>query len=160
MDRALSSFSRPFADWPAALDLVCCVCWGEGGGLQFADWQAVIDINLGGVFLCSQAAAKVPCRKGRTQTNSQAGQPTPWCRAGLPTPSAPAGHRLALAKPAHGRAARGHGGHGKTVMPARLSTPSSMACPSRATLWLPVQEYSNLDKASDEAFKPESRRLA
>ena len=91
MDRALSSFSRPFADWPAALDLVCCVCWGEGGGLQFADWQAVIDINLGGVFLCSQAAAKVPCRKGRTQTNSQAGQPTPWCRAGLPTPSPAAG---------------------------------------------------------------------
>ena len=81
MDRALSSFSRPFADWPAALDLVCCVCWGEGGGLQFADWQAVIDINLGGVFLCSQAAAKVPCRKGRTQTNSHAGQPTPRCRA-------------------------------------------------------------------------------
>ena len=81
MDRALSSFSRPFADWPAAFDLVCCVCWGEGGGLQFADWQAVIDINLGGVFLCSQAAAKVPCRKGRTQTNSHAGKPTPRCRA-------------------------------------------------------------------------------
>lgn len=31
--------------------------------MKFADWQAVIDINLGGVFLCSQAAAKIMLKK-------------------------------------------------------------------------------------------------
>jgi hypothetical protein len=27
--------------------------------MKYADFKAVIDVNLGGVFLCSQAAAKV-----------------------------------------------------------------------------------------------------
>eukprot|EP00960_Hanusia_phi_P078192 768792-Hanusia_phi.AAC.9 len=31
--------------------------------MKFEDWKSVIDVNLGGVFLCSQAAAKVMLKK-------------------------------------------------------------------------------------------------
>jgi 3-oxoacyl-[acyl-carrier protein] reductase len=38
------------------------------GRLSFADWQAVIDVNLTGVFLCGRAAATAMIRSGRPGT--------------------------------------------------------------------------------------------